>query len=61
MRPCPFRDHHRTFLGWVAQHRPEPEDAAAAALFDEAFSQQMIAHGEHNAPLSQEIWEQMYL
>ena len=62
MRPCPYRDHHRIFRGWVAEFGPEPEDtAAAAALADEAFCRQMIAHGDRNAPVSQDIWEQAYL
>jgi MoaA/NifB/PqqE/SkfB family radical SAM enzyme len=61
MRPCPFRDHHRTFQNWVARYHPDPEDAAAAASLDEAFCGQMIAHGEQHAPVSQEIWEQAYL
>jgi hypothetical protein len=58
----PFRDHHRTFRGWVAHCQPEPEAAAvAAALADEAFCRQMVGLGEQNAPVSQEIWEQAYL
>jgi MoaA/NifB/PqqE/SkfB family radical SAM enzyme len=62
MRPCPYRDHHRTFRGWAAEFCPEPEDASAAiALADEAFCGQMVALGEQNAPVSQEIWQQAYL
>ena len=62
VRPCPFRDHHGIFRQWVAQYHPEPEDeAAAAALADEAFYRQMIARAEQNAPISQAIWEQEYL
>jgi len=62
LRPCPFRDYHAQFREWVARYGPQPADgAAAAALTDENYYEQMVAYGQEQRACTQPLWEQEYV
>ena len=62
LRPCPIRDHHRTFRELVDRYEAEPEDEQAReALEDQEYYRGLVAYGTDIGEYSQEIWEKEYL
>jgi len=46
----------------VARYGPQPADeAAAAALTDEKYYEQIVAYGQEQRACTQPLWEQVYV
>lgn len=60
--PCPIRDHYAFAYNAIRKAGAEPMDeAAAAALGDEAYREGLIDYGHRVADLTLPIWKRQYI
>jgi MoaA/NifB/PqqE/SkfB family radical SAM enzyme len=60
--PCALRDNYRNGRGLIDEHRPKPEDEAAAeALIDGGYYEGMMAYDEALRQVFDPVWQEEYL
>jgi len=60
-RPCLIRDHHLEFRRIALEHRPRPNDEAAAeALVDPEYASGLAAYDDQLARASDSAWRERY-
>jgi MoaA/NifB/PqqE/SkfB family radical SAM enzyme len=61
LRPCPYRDHHGKFVGWLNEFIPDPEDGIAGEVVSNLiYHNNMIDYDEKLAELVDPIWKTEY-
>ena len=61
LAPCPVRDHHHIFQGWLEEYRPEPQDESTGLCFPSSgLGESLIHYGCEMRELSDPIWKKEY-
>jgi len=62
LKPCPYRDHHKLFMQWLEQYKPEPENESAAYILnDSEYHHKLIEYDHELNKVFDLTWRNEYI